>query len=231
MLRSVGWPTLLVAGGAFLLPFDGVFANWLNADRIDGDLRRFFELTEFFAHGVGITFILLATWVLAREQRHRLPRVIFGILTSSLIVHTIKISVMRIRPGRFYEIPDSFSTTWISLCSWADASTSYVINSEHFSQSFPSGHSAAVSALAVGLIWLLGRGRILFASMAVLGCLQRILFHAHWPSDVLIGAAIGVATMTWFTRSRMANSMFRKWETNRLSSITKDIPIQDRNAA
>ena len=45
--------------------------------------------------------------------------------------------------------------------------------------------------LAIALAAIYPRGRWLFAAFALLACLQRIHALAHFPSDILAGAAIG----------------------------------------
>lgn len=57
---------------------------------------------------------------------------------------------------------------------------------------FPSGHSTAAFALWITLARCYRRGRWLFVLVAV-GCASsRFLQNAHWPSDCLAGALIGL---------------------------------------
>jgi undecaprenyl-diphosphatase len=69
-------------------------------------------------------------------------------------------------------------------------------------RSMPSGHSfTAFSVLAV--IWLGGARRIarfvLLALLAIAVGVARVAVGAHWPSDVVVGAGLGlaVAILTW----------------------------------
>jgi hypothetical protein len=69
-------------------------------------------------------------------------------------------------------------------------------------RSMPSGHSfTAFSVLAV--IWLGGARRIarftLLALLALAVGVARVAVGAHWPSDVIVGAGLGLAVgvMTW----------------------------------
>jgi membrane-associated phospholipid phosphatase len=62
--------------------------------------------------------------------------------------------------------------------------------------SFPSGHAAAICALVAPAIWF-ARGRLLRCGALALAALcvySRVYLAAHFPSDALAGAAIGVAT-------------------------------------
>jgi len=61
--------------------------------------------------------------------------------------------------------------------------------------------------LAVGLAWLFPRWRWLFAAMAVLVGCQRIQAGAHYPSDVLCGAALGYAV----SRLSFSSARVKTW--------------------
>ncbi len=58
--------------------------------------------------------------------------------------------------------------------------------------SMPSGHSATAFALATVLARQYPKYRALFYTGAALVALSRVYERAHWPSDTLVGAAIGV---------------------------------------
>jgi len=58
--------------------------------------------------------------------------------------------------------------------------------------SMPSGHSAAAFALATVLARQYPKYRVFFYTGATLVAISRVYEHAHWPSDTLVGAAIGV---------------------------------------
>ena len=68
--------------------------------------------------------------------------------------------------------------------------------------SMPSGHSATAFALATVLAKQYPEYKYLFYTCASLIALSRIYVHAHWPSDVLVGAAIGV----WSANQVMGSS-------------------------
>ena len=60
--------------------------------------------------------------------------------------------------------------------------------------SFPSGHATTAAALAVALFLLWPRGLPLYVVAALLVMASRIILDAHYTSDVVVGAVIGVAT-------------------------------------
>lgn len=65
--------------------------------------------------------------------------------------------------------------------------------------SFPSGHTAAVFALAAVLVCMYGRRFAGFYLLAAFIGFTRIYVGVHFPSDVLAGAVIGILTgcLSW----------------------------------
>lgn len=71
------------------------------------------------------------------------------------------------------------------------------------SASMPSGHAAYAAALAA-VAWVLLAGhphrrvlRCAAAGLPVAAALSRVVLGVHWPSDVLIGSALGAAIGSW----------------------------------
>jgi undecaprenyl-diphosphatase len=62
------------------------------------------------------------------------------------------------------------------------------------SYSFPSGHAATSFACATVLSVFVPRWRVPFFALATLIALSRLYNGVHYPSDVLAGALLGVAT-------------------------------------
>jgi len=64
---------------------------------------------------------------------------------------------------------------------------------EHWS-SFPSDNATYLFAIATGF-WLISRGwGLFFGVFATLASLARVYLGIHYPSDILVGALIGIAT-------------------------------------
>lgn len=68
----------------------------------------------------------------------------------------------------------------------------YHLTSTH-DPSFPSDHASAAFAIAVAIVLIAGRVGWLFLAAATVIALCRLFIGAHYPGDVLAGAAIGTA--------------------------------------
>ena len=100
-------------------------------------------------------------------------------LLSGVIHHIIKVVLGRYRPRYL------FSENW------------YGINPLNFNiahNSFPSGHTQTIFAITIGLTLLYPRLGIFLVPLAVLVGISRVVLIAHYPSDVLFGAYLGIAT-------------------------------------
>jgi len=73
--------------------------------------------------------------------------------------------------------------------------TFHVIGPLYQKGSFPSGHAATIFALAMIMIqntpktWI----KLLLSIMAFVVALSRVMVGAHWPLDIIVGAAIGIS--------------------------------------
>lgn len=59
---------------------------------------------------------------------------------------------------------------------------------------FPSGHALFFFALATGVSFYYPKTSILFFVGAILMSIARVQAGIHWPSDIIIGAILGIAT-------------------------------------
>lgn len=181
----------LLALGFTLSYFDVQIVAASDPKEWPGDLRRIFKLSEIFAHGFGVAVIILAIWNLSPERRRHIPRLISCVAFPPITAHLIKLVVARKRPTYF--LSEHLVPSWpeSSSVTWGGWGSEVAWNTEYATQSFPSAHAALVCGLAIGLSFLFPKGRNLFVTLAMIAAVQRVIFLAHWPSDVAIGAALG----------------------------------------
>jgi undecaprenyl-diphosphatase len=77
-----------------------------------------------------------------------------------------------------------------------------LIDQRPVTSSFPSGHTAAAFAGALAAGRLFPRARLAWWALALGIALSRVYVGAHWPTDVLSGAAIGLAVGWWVLGGR-----------------------------
>jgi len=157
-----------------------------------GDLRKAVNLFEAFAHGIGVGIIILAVAVLDPAHRRGVPQLAACAYGAGVVNLVAKMIVGRSRPLTYWsgELPLHVQDTFVGWLPRLWGSEGLALG--HGIESFPSGHSATAAGLAVGLAWLYPQGRWLFAGLAMLAMLQRVQSGAHFPSDTLAGAAVGV---------------------------------------
>lgn len=80
--------------------------------------------------------------------------------------------------------------------------------------SFPSGHATLAFATAMCLAMLLPRWSVVFFVIAIATAIERVIENAHYVSDVVAGAGLGVMAGSWVT-----SGVFRTWPQNTKSSI------------
>ena len=188
------------AAGLLAFAIDLPVARWCKQrpQPLPGDLLRFLNLAEVFAHGLGVAALI--TTLLVSDPALSLPlpgrpagprwnflRLVGAAAVGGLVVDLVKAVVERVRPNSA-----DLAGVGTAFATFGSAALSGRL--EHAAQlmSFPSGHAAAAAGLAAALGWKYPRGRPAFAALALLAATQRVATSAHYPSDVCFGAAIGV---------------------------------------
>lgn len=202
----------LVAGAAALVFLGGMaffadiaVARWCKAGHVPKSLMRFLNFSEVCGHGMGVATILLAAAVLdpTLGGRRALPRLtsvgslplsqdflrmVAASFAGGLLANIVKATpVDRVRPraADLSTVVTAFSTFGDTLAT--------TIASHSDVNSFPSGHAATAAGLAAALSWKYPHGSWLFFGLAASAAAQRVVTSAHYPSDVCMGAALGLA--------------------------------------
>jgi membrane-associated phospholipid phosphatase len=167
-------------------------------------IATFLQISDFGRSGwflwpIGLVLLALAalmrpaigrmTNLIAATIVVRLGFIFLAIGIPGLVVAIVKRLIGRVRPsdlGPFHYVPFAWRPDYASL---------------------PSGHSTAAfaAAIAVGAVWQ--RAQPAMWIYAVLIAASRICIAAHYPSDVLAGAFVGVSSALlirrWFARRRL----------------------------
>lgn len=193
--------------GAFaIVPLD----TWLAQRLVDSawprgtsELRKLIQLAEVFASGTGVVALIVTAMFLDRRRWRVVPPLALLSLGSGLMANLAKLVIARARP-RIYDLSAS---GWDSFGSWLPIAQLETPMTSDW-QSMPSAHTATAVGLAIGLSRLYPQGRLWFAAVATMAGLQRILVAAHYPSDVLAGAALALAWVFVCDRLPLLNRAF-----------------------
>lgn len=185
--KQFSWPTLVIlialclASALAYVLIDASVSTWVSQN--DSTLRvqirtPWVKAIQQVGKVWGLIWLLLFWAWLARRPRELLVASVALLLTLSVL--PIKEITRRPRPGRE-----------------ADGFPADVVGKRHRSLpswSFPSGDTAVVFAVATALVSCTPvAGRVAFFLLAAAVAALRVLTHDHYPSDVLAGAALGVA--------------------------------------
>jgi len=145
-----------------------------------GDVKR--ETRWLAQYGQAVSAIVAAAlvWQLDPDPARR-GKVIIALFAASfgaaIIGMLIKKLTGRVRPG--HEQAGRFTGPSIRHANWCE--------------SFPSNHTASAIAMSVVLATIYPQAAATFWTLGILCAVLRYILDAHWPSDVLAGAALGYA--------------------------------------
>jgi lipid A 4'-phosphatase len=215
-------PRQIWAWLAFVVAIAAVGIGWL-----DRPIAYFFFHTEVIAwhpffHGVerfgfgwpylvilGPLFAILRwggdapglrAWAEPMRRAAWIPAFLFAaVAVSGLAVDILKVLFGRTRPKLWFA-NGSYDFTWLGL------------RADHWS--FPSGHAATAAALMAGLWCLWPRPLPVYIALAALVALSRLVTGAHYLSDTVVGAFIGVvaarAIAVWLARAHVGSLFGRR---------------------
>jgi membrane-associated phospholipid phosphatase len=176
------------------LQFDHSLSQSVRGWNAPGDLRKAIALSEAFAHGIGVTFILLSVFVVAVDRRKMIWIAILITALSGGLANALKATVVRVRPHSVDLVVDAGSASTQQGDAGANSQSAPALVASSFwdsrQRSFPSGHTATAWGLAIGLSLAFRNAWWLFAVLATLASFQRLESGAHYLSDVFAGAAI-----------------------------------------
>lgn len=202
-----GWALPLLLGGvgfAVLFPFDGAIDQAVRGSALGGDLRRELSALQQYGQFSCIVLVFLIVFLQDRAQRHRLADYLAALGVVGVAVQAMKMFTGRPRP----RMTDPYDPTLFlgplgkyPLDVRIDGAPATIlarawefwrpISSDLWSM--PSSHTAYAVLMSVFLASLYPRLRWVVAGLAGLVGVCRVLFDAHWATDVVVGAAAAYA--------------------------------------
>jgi membrane-associated phospholipid phosphatase len=175
------------------------------------------ESAETFGNGAGVVLLLILVLALQAVPRRALIRMATVSLGSGLLADFFKLLVARTRP-RDLTIEQGVLETF---CGWFSPSTA-----SSAMHSFPSAHVATAVGFAFALSYYFPRGRYVFVSLVCLVLVQRLQTGAHFVSDTLVGAALGLGPAFLFFKVRKVADWFDQFEqgTAAVSLVNPRVP-------
>jgi len=180
---------LLLLSVASMALLDHRCSGYFRAHPLSSEAMNLFQAAEHFGTPYGALLILVTAWIILPQVRTRVVRTISAAIAAGLLANVVKLCISRTRPGKF----DFDQSIWSSFTGVFQLGAG---GSRH--QGFPSAHTA----FAIGFALMLGEmfpvARRWFLCVGALVAMQRIVACAHFPSDVLAGAAIGYVTARYY---------------------------------
>lgn len=201
--RLIVWPIVLGAAAFVLIhPFDAAIGEQASrvAAKLSGDLRR--ELLAWQQYGQGVALLLAAAaiWLLEPPRRRRLLDLLIAAGLAQLVAQGGKMLIGRPRPRPWFNDPTTFLGPWGEYPIHLKDGTEKLVHAWDTRAgattdlwSMPSSHTMFAVVLSVFLAAMYPRLKPLLVAMVILVAVCRVLFDAHWATDVVIGAAAGYA--------------------------------------
>jgi len=184
-----------LAVGLVCQAWDLEISQFVQSIKIPGDLRKAIGLSESFAHSSGGIVIFATLLWIDFKNRPKLWQAALFTLICGVASNAAKMMIPRYRPHSLDQAETEIASSWQT---WGVPGTGSWFE-EQF-RSFPPGHAATAVALAIGLTQVYPRGKWIFASLAVVACLQRLESRAHFLSDIMGGVVISLVISLWYWR-------------------------------
>lgn len=189
-------PILWFVPLAFIvMSFDGAISTFFRSHHIGGDIRRELEAAQQYGQMVSSLLIALVIYLQDPPRRRRLLDWAAAFIVAGIVCNAMKLLIGRPRPmfndplcflGPLGEYPINAKVgvrhAWEF---WAGISSDL--------WSMPSSHTAYACLMAAAIASLYPRLRIIAGALATLVGFARVATGAHYPSDVFVGAAIGLS--------------------------------------
>lgn len=199
MRRTVTVCAGLMLVGLLVMPADGPVLARVDGLTRAGDLWQELDALQQYGQGGTIVIAAVLVWTLDPTRRRRLLDWALAAGVAWAVVFSFKVLIGRPRP-RLGE-PHGYLWPWGTWDFGGSVGVRHAweigrgISSDLWSM--PSNHAAMAAVMSVFLARLYPGLGVFAAFMFCLVGVARVLFGAHYPSDVLIGGAIGWLIGAW----------------------------------
>ena len=210
---------VLFVGLPRLVPFDGAVSRWairFREESLGGDVVRELGALQQYGQGSVTVLVAWAIWLLQPSLRRRLLDWLLAVGVAALVGYPAKMLIGRPRPK--FGDPDHFLGPFGAYPVSEEVGVRHAwelgsgISSDLWSM--PSSHTLFAVVMSVMLWVWYPRVRPIAALMAVVVGVSRVLFGAHYPTDVLVGGALGVVIALPIARAhagvRLVDTVWRR---------------------
>lgn len=207
-----GWAVVVAAvllAMAFL-PFDGPISRGVRNMKPGGDLRRELEALQQYGQFSASVLAALIILLLDGRRARRLLDWAVAMGVGILAVNFVKMFVGRPRPK--FDDPLYFLWPFGAYPVSEKAGVRHAwefwggISSDLWSM--PSSHTVYAVVMSVVLTRMYPRFLPVGVVLATLVGVCRVWFGAHYPSDVVVGAGIGLVVGHWAMNARIGQRLF-----------------------
>lgn len=188
-----------VAGGflavLILLPWDESISRAFRSVRFGGDIRRELEAAQQYGQALSSLLVAAVIWLQHPAGRRRLADWLAAFVITGILATFLKMFLGRPRP--LLDEPDMFLGPLGAYPLGPEVGIRHAweiwggISSKLWSM--PSSHSAYIAVMAVFIGSAYPRLRIIVYPMVAIVALARVQTGAHYLTDVIAGAALGIA--------------------------------------
>lgn len=202
------WTPPLVLGflGAIVLrPLDGPVIEMVRSMRFGGDLKRELEALQQYGQLAFSVIIATVIFTLDPANRRRLVDWALAGVVALVASNGLKFLIGRPRPGLNDPLHIVGPVGAYPIERDGIMTLESVWTAGHALSSMPSRHATFAVVSSVFLSALYPRLKPIVFLLALVVCVARILNQAHYPTDVIAGAAIGLVIGRWAVRAGLSS--------------------------